>query len=152
MTDYYTLLKRAISKVPPTKEARRDVYEKARTALLNQLRGLEKPLSEAKITRQRLSLEEAIRQVEADALAEPPRPVSDTPDGTSEERSWAAPSPRMPAPPRAAPEDGPPARPVAPPRETPRPEPESPDETEDEDAGLTRKLTGFMRRVIHRQP
>ena len=39
MADYHAILKRAISALPtPNGEARRAVYEKARTALLNQLK------------------------------------------------------------------------------------------------------------------
>ncbi len=71
--DHYTLLKRAIDKEPPTEEARRLVYDKARTALIKQLRGLDPPLTEVQIERQHLLLEEAIRQIEAEASANPPQ-------------------------------------------------------------------------------
>src|SRR3712207_7904747 len=70
MTDYHSLRRRAIAKEPRPGEARRAVYEKARTALVKQLRGLDPPLTEAQITRQRLALEEAIRRVEAEASEE----------------------------------------------------------------------------------
>ncbi|MBY0532727.1 MAG: hypothetical protein K2P86_12230 [Xanthobacteraceae bacterium] len=75
MTDYRPLLARAIAALDPnTGEARRAVYDRARTALVNQLRGMNPPLAEAEITRQRLSLEEAIRKVEGEATAAPVAP------------------------------------------------------------------------------
>jgi hypothetical protein len=68
MTDYYPLLKRAIDGLEKsTGEARRTLYERARTALVDQLRGMNPPLAEAEITRERLALEEAVRKVEAEA-------------------------------------------------------------------------------------
>src|ERR1700694_1701136 len=79
MTDYYPLIARAVAGLAKsTGESRRALYERARTALLAQLRSLEPPLAENEITRERLLLEEAIRKVEADAArqqrAESPRP------------------------------------------------------------------------------
>src|ERR1700719_3052518 len=79
MTDYYPLIARAVTGLAKsTGESRRALYERARTALLAQLRNLQPPLAETEITRERLLLEEAIRKVEADAArqqrAEPPRP------------------------------------------------------------------------------
>jgi hypothetical protein len=68
MTDYQPLIARAIEGLgKSTGEARRALYERARSALVTQLRSVEPPLSESEITRERLSLEEAIRKVEADA-------------------------------------------------------------------------------------
>jgi hypothetical protein len=75
MTDYRPLLSRAIGALDPnTGEARRAVYDRARTALVNQLRGMNPPLAEADITRERLALEEAIRKIEGDVSASPPPP------------------------------------------------------------------------------
>ncbi len=76
MTDYRPLLSRAITVLDPnTGEARRAVYDRARTALVNQLRGMNPPLAEADITRERLALEEAIRKIEGEVTtAPPPRP------------------------------------------------------------------------------
>jgi hypothetical protein len=66
MTDYQPLLMRALSGLErSTLEGRRSVYERARHALVNQLRTVTPPLAEADITRERLALEEAIRRVEA---------------------------------------------------------------------------------------
>jgi hypothetical protein len=68
MADYYPLIAKAVSGLDKsTGEARRALYDRARTALLAQLRGVEPALSEPDITRERLALEEAIRKVEADA-------------------------------------------------------------------------------------
>src|ERR1700756_1828539 len=81
MADYYPLIAKAVSGLDKsTGEARRALYDRARTALLAQLRGVEPALSEPDITRERLALEEAIRKVEAEAARRsrsdpvPPRP------------------------------------------------------------------------------
>src|SRR5579863_9031553 len=68
MTDYHPLIARAVDGLAKnTGEARRALYERARSALVTQLRSVEPALSESDITRERLSLEEAIRKVEAEA-------------------------------------------------------------------------------------
>lgn len=72
MADYYPLIARAVTGLDMnTGDARRALYERARTALLTQLRGVEPALSEADITRERLALEEAIRKVEGEAARRP---------------------------------------------------------------------------------
>src|SRR3954463_10543643 len=69
MADYYPLIARAIAGLDPSApgESRRALYERARSALIAQLRSVQPPLSESEITRERLSLEEAVRQVESEA-------------------------------------------------------------------------------------
>jgi len=68
MTDYQPLIARAVDGLEKsTGEARRGLYERARGALVTQLRAVEPALSESEITKERLALEEAIRKVEADA-------------------------------------------------------------------------------------
>jgi hypothetical protein len=68
MADYYPLISRAVAGLDKnTGEARRAVYERARGALLAQLRGVTPALNESDITRERLALEEAIRKVEAES-------------------------------------------------------------------------------------
>ena len=69
MADYYPLIARAIAGLDPNApgESRRALYERARTALIAQLRSVQPPLSESEITRERLSLEEAVRKVESEA-------------------------------------------------------------------------------------
>jgi len=69
MADYYPLIARAISGLDASApgESRRALYERARSALIAQLRSVQPPLTESEITRERLSLEEAIRKVESEA-------------------------------------------------------------------------------------
>jgi hypothetical protein len=86
MADYYPLVAKAVAGLEKnTGEGRRALYERARSALVAQLRGMnDPPLTEAEITRERLALEEAIRKVEAEAArrgrsdaprAEPAKPA-----------------------------------------------------------------------------
>ncbi len=73
MADYHPLIARAVEGLEHnTGENRRVLYERARAALLKQLRGVEPALEEADITRERLALEEAIRKVEAEAASRAP--------------------------------------------------------------------------------
>ena len=80
MAEYYAVLTKAVAglddKAP---DARRAVYDKARNALIGQLKAIDPPLPTAEISRQRLELEEAIRRVEREAAtgqpAPPPRAV-----------------------------------------------------------------------------
>ena len=68
MADYYPLIARAVAGLDKnTGENRRALYERARAALVNQLRGVDPPLDESDITRERLALEEAIRRLEVEA-------------------------------------------------------------------------------------
>ncbi len=69
LADYYSLIARAIAGLDPSApgESRRALYERARAALTAQLRNVLPPLGESEITRERLSLEEAVRKVEAEA-------------------------------------------------------------------------------------
>ncbi len=96
MTDYHPLIARAVDGLAKnTGEARRALYERARSALVAQLRSVEPALSESDITKERLALEEAIRKVESEAarkaLAEPrPQPRS------TEPRVEMRPTPRAP--------------------------------------------------------
>ena len=76
MADYIPLISRAVSGLQQnTGENRRALYERARAALLAQLRGVTPALDEADITRERLGLEEAIRQVESEAGARELQPA-----------------------------------------------------------------------------
>ncbi len=86
MADYEPLIARAVAGLEHnTGENRRVLYERARSALLGQLRGVDPPLEEADITRERQALEEAIRKIEADAAAKeqaespPPEPAPEAP-------------------------------------------------------------------------
>jgi hypothetical protein len=92
MADYYPLIARAIAGLDPSApgESRRALYERARSALIAQLRSVEPPLSESEITRERLSLEEAVRKVESEAAQrarEASRPGSGDPSRTGSRAS-----------------------------------------------------------------
>ena len=109
MADYHPLIARAVDGLgTSTGEARRALYERARAALVAQLRGIEPPLSEADITRERLALEDAIRKVEAEtvrkARTEPrPAPLPLRPNPLAARPQPSPPSPASPAPPRRDP-------------------------------------------------
>jgi hypothetical protein len=68
MTDYYALIKRAVSRLDSAapRERRRALYERARAAQTTQLRTISPALSEAEIVSEQLALEEAVRRVEAE--------------------------------------------------------------------------------------
>lgn len=77
MAEYYAVLSKAVAGLENNgADTRRAVYDKARNALIGQLKAIEPPLPTAEISRQRLELEEAIRRVEREAAAAvktPPR-------------------------------------------------------------------------------
>lgn len=71
MADYYPLLAKAVAALPnSTPEARRAIYERARTALIGQLRRMEPPVPEADLDREAEALEAAVARIEAEF--EPP--------------------------------------------------------------------------------
>jgi hypothetical protein len=135
MADYYPLIARAISGLDPSApgESRRALYERARAALIAQLRSVQPPLSESEITRERLSLEEAVRKVESEA-AQRARDATRTGDTSRAggERVRAGDSLRANTRPAARPgEPPPPASQPSPPQSSspspaPRPRPPSP--------------------------
>jgi len=122
MADYYPLIARAIAGLDPNApgESRRALYERARTALIAQLRSVQPPLSESEITRERLSLEEAVRKVESEA-AQRAREAS-RPGGGGAARGGDAFRRANARPPEAA---GPPGAPPGPPRQRPPGQPPS---------------------------
>ncbi|MCL8381406.1 flagellar basal body-associated FliL family protein [Xanthobacter aminoxidans] len=98
MADYYPLLVRAISSLPQkTGESRRAVYDRARTALMRQLRGVDPPLPEGEITRERMGLEEAIRRVEAEFAQQDNTPEPQPEDEVFEDEAEEAAPPPPPA-------------------------------------------------------
>ena len=65
MADYYSLISRAIAALPQqTPDTRQAVYERARKALFNQLRGIQPPVAEADVAAEGRALEEAIARLE----------------------------------------------------------------------------------------
>lgn len=70
MADYHSLIARAVAALPQsTPDARQAVYERARKALFNQLRGIQPPVAEADIAAEGRALEEAIARVETELAA-----------------------------------------------------------------------------------
>ena len=85
MSDYYSVIASAVSRLPSkTDEARHAIYERARTALRETLRNYDPPLSETELANEDAALDAAITKVEVDFL------FSDIPRLVREE---AAPSP-----------------------------------------------------------
>jgi hypothetical protein len=81
MADYYPLISRAVNGLEKsTGENRRALYDRARGALVNQLRSVEPALDESDITRERLALEEAIRKIEAEAVKRTRPDAAETPE------------------------------------------------------------------------
>jgi hypothetical protein len=122
MADYYPLIARAVAGLDKnTGDARRTLYERARVALVAQLRGVTPALDESDVTRERLSLEEAIRKVEGESARQstsrsetagrvkaPEFPRWDEPEPESEPEPEPEPEP----PPRQAPRRSIPPDPV----------------------------------------
>jgi len=103
MADYYPLIARAVAGLEKnTGDGRRALYERARTALVAQLRSVNPPLSENDVTRERLALEESIRKVEAEAAR---KAWVDPANGAAQTRVRAPEFPRWDPPPSSAPEE-----------------------------------------------
>src|SRR5512138_2364633 len=139
MADYYPLIARAIAGLDPSApgESRRALYERARAALIQQLRSVDPPLSESEITRERLSLEEAVRKVESEAAQRARdargggssardsfRRANPRPADSAAPSAGAAVRPRPPSPPPARGPEG--ERPRPQPPVAPRPQPQVP--------------------------
>ena len=110
MADYHPLILRAVEGLDKnTGENRRALYERARTALVAQLRGVVPPLDESEITRERLALEEAIRKVEAEsarrAREEPRKPAPLRPAAAPRREEFRREEPARAAPPPPPPPD-----------------------------------------------
>ena len=120
MADYFPLLSRALDALPDrSPEMRNAVYERARGALVGQLRSLDPPLSDADIDHERRQLDAAIARLEVGYGADPVEP-----DEIPEEATLPAGPPLAAVRPPLLPEPGPPqaALAVLPPRrEAPRP-------------------------------
>jgi hypothetical protein len=68
MADFYTLIAKAVSAIDcNTREARRVLYDRARVALTSEMRRADPELDQSDILVARISLEEAIGRVEAEA-------------------------------------------------------------------------------------
>ena len=121
MADYKELLRRAVEALPENNgAARRAVYEKARAALVGQLRAINPPLPARDITTHRLQLEDCIRQVEQEASEAVIAGMSGNHDATPQPPVYFEPAAQkaLPAGPRAS------AKPVLVGREAPKPLPQ----------------------------
>ena len=127
MADYHPLIARAVAGLEKNSgENRRALYERARIALVAQLRGVVPALEESEITRERLSLEEAIRKVEAEAARqarEAVRPPVPRRTELPRREEPPRPAPRPPITPSTLASPRPVRSPEAPPPESPPPPP-----------------------------
>ena len=72
MAEYYPLLAKAVGRLPnSTAESRRVVYERARKALIGQLRTLHPPVPDEDIDRESVELDRAIERIETELAAAP---------------------------------------------------------------------------------
>ena len=78
MAEYYPLLAKAVASLPnSTTDTRRVIYERARKALLGQLRNLQPPVAEDDIARESEALDAAVSRLETEfAAASPSSPPS----------------------------------------------------------------------------
>jgi len=107
MADYYPLLAKAVAGLPEsTEEKRRAIYDRARKALIGQLRKIEPPIAEADIERENAALDEAVARLEGEIAG---KAASEPPKAPAEESKPAA----EPTPPAEAPK--------SPPAEAPKP-------------------------------
>ena len=104
MADYYPVLKKTVAALPEnTGAARREIYQRARKAIVAQLKGYDPPLSPSEITAEQLRLEESIRKVEAEAAREtlgysqPSTPAAPAKPPEAQRPEPKPPEPRAPA-------------------------------------------------------
>src|SRR6266536_2662450 len=69
MTDYYPMIARCVADLEDSVTARHEFYWLARAELAVQLCGLDPPIAQSKMIRERLALDEAIRKVEAERVS-----------------------------------------------------------------------------------
>ncbi|GJD29791.1 hypothetical protein PMNALOAF_1030 [Methylobacterium adhaesivum] len=120
MADYYPLLARALEAMPDRSPTlRKAVYERARSALIGQLRSLDPPLSDADIDLEARALEVAIERLETDyapsAPPPPPEPTAPAPADTWQDLPESIPDAPEPEPLRVASRASEPFLPPAPP-------------------------------------
>src|SRR5271166_1379273 len=106
MADYQSLLTRAVANLPSTGSAttRQAIYDRARKALVTQLRSLRPPLPDSDIEREERALDKAIAMVEqqfgsTDAVGAAPA----QPGPAAASAAWARPAVSPPKPPQPAP-------------------------------------------------
>ncbi len=126
MADYYSLLAKAVANLPKGSPApaRKAIYDRARKALLAQLRALGPALSEADIAREEAALEAAVVRLEGQFAPAPAAHTASRPAetparpptfaATVKPHAPAAPATAQAHPPHPAASEPPPARPAAP--------------------------------------
>jgi hypothetical protein len=96
MADYQSIIAKAVSTLDPnTEEARRRLYERARSAVIAEMHRAEPPLDRSDIMAAQMSLELAIGEVEADAQRE--QRLRGVPDVPSYRRDGGLSKPSFPA-------------------------------------------------------
>jgi hypothetical protein len=143
MADYYPLLAKAVAaQAQSDPNKRRAIYERARTALLGQLRAIQPPVPEPDIQRESQALDDAVNRLESEIAANDAAPSRPAGEPAGPLRGGSEPGrtrlPLRPLPPRPLPPrpplrsrlDGNPPKPP-PPAEAPpeAPFPSSPEET-----------------------
>ena len=131
MADYYSLLAKAVGNLPKASpaSARKAIYDRARSALIRQLRSLGPALSEVDIAREEAALEAAVARLEGQlAPAATPTPAPTSRLSESLRTPLASTTPR-PSPPAASAQVSPAATPSVPLR-PPAPRPPAPPVTE----------------------
>jgi hypothetical protein len=113
LADYYPPIAQAVNRLEQNAaETRRTIYDRARAAMVAQLRGIVPPFTESDINLEQLALERAIRKVETESLGgsytplrpsirqpDPPRPNRDTSNEPAEMSDAGEPSQNTPPPP-----------------------------------------------------
>jgi hypothetical protein len=138
MADYYPLLAKALAGLPntTTPAARQAIYDRARKALIGQLRSLKPPLAEDVIAREEAALDAAVARLEGErgapvaddaSLTPSPEPAPRPAPPSRPPSAGQAPGPSIAAPARSAP-PAPPNRPTVAPAapRTPTPAPPAP--------------------------
>ena len=102
MAEYYPLLAKAVGSLPnSTPDTRRIVYERARKALIGQLRTYHPPVPEEDIERESVELDRAIERLETEIAAKPAAapPVAEAPPAPAKPPAPRGSTPPAPRPP-----------------------------------------------------
>ena len=103
MAEYYPLLARAVASMPnSTPQARSAIYERARKALIGQLRTIDPPVPEEDISRESRALDDAVARLESEieaatrAMTAAARPTPPQPPAPPQSSASRAEPPRRP--------------------------------------------------------
>ena len=100
MADYYSLLAKALANLPNKSlpSARRAIYDRARKALIGQLRTLEPALAETDVKREETALDAAIQRLETQFASPAAAPAKPAPEPAAKPPSQPASTPAPAAP------------------------------------------------------